>query len=390
LDAEIRAFQIANGLGAGNIGDELMARAFWDRLNPCVDLEVSVLPNYQQQREAYPAFYRYTLVDFEAPESPAQEVNLGLLVGDTPVTEREGLYWPLQFLASRLAIFHQRGITVHAVGVGVDRLESDDALEIFRESFLPIRSWTVRSAQCREALLSMGVAADRVAVGADWGWLYRPRSDRSRWASNVLSGLGLDLSRPLIAVNVLNLIWQSDDGYKRAVADALTTLARHGFQTFFFCNECREGDTYDAAAAKRVAEFMPAPPPIIPNLYYSPDEALALLAKARITISFRYHFTLQSVLAGCVPVTIIRSQKMSGLAEELVIPLFSNIENLTASELVRLVLDAQEHWNLYSSDLANRRSLMIRRAEGNLAFLPNLEAPTWRQNQRDPNTISAL
>src|SRR5688500_2847583 len=50
----LRAHQICNGLGAGNIGDELMARAFWDALPAGLRLTVDVFPNHTQQREPYP------------------------------------------------------------------------------------------------------------------------------------------------------------------------------------------------------------------------------------------------------------------------------------------------------------------------------------------------
>jgi polysaccharide pyruvyl transferase WcaK-like protein len=369
----IRAFQIANGLGAGNIGDELMARAFWGRIDSAIHLEVPLLSEYSRQHEPYPPGYHYLPVDFDAPESPAEGVGLGLLVGDTPVTEREGLGWPLGFLGPRLRTFHERGIPVHAVGTGIDQLDSAPALSLFREAFLPIRSWTVRSPRCRQALLSMGVPTELIAVGADWAWLYRSKADRSSWANELLVRIGLDPSRPLIAVNVLNLIWKEDDRYKHALAEALTLLSQqHGLQAFFFCNECRDGDLFDAAAARHVASLMPSPPPMVPNLYYSPDEALALIGRAQLTISFRYHFTVQSILARAIPITVVRSQKMAGLVEELGIPLSCPIEDLTAGQLVNLVRDGLTRREFYTTQLMKRRAVLTARAEANLQFLPEL------------------
>jgi polysaccharide pyruvyl transferase WcaK-like protein len=371
--AKISAFQIANGLGAGNIGDELMARAFWVRIDPGLSLEVAVLSDYLRQHDPYPPFYRYVPVDFDSPESPSQNVNLGLLVGDTPVTHREGMAWPLEFLGPRLRTFHERGIPVDALGTGIDRLDSAEALALFRDAFLPIRSWTVRSPRCRDALLSMGVAAEQVIVGADWAWLYRPQIDRSSWAIELLTSLGLDLSRPLIAVNVLNLIWKENAGYKLELADALTRLSQsHGLQPFFFCNEYRDGDFFDAAAARHVASLMSAPPPIVPNLYYSPDEALAVIGRAQLTISFRYHFTIQSVLAEAIPITVVRSQKMAGLMEDLGLPSSCLIEDLTSDQLVEMVLDGLSRRALCNHELRQRRTVLTTRAESNLSFLPEL------------------
>ena len=62
---------------------------------------------------------------------------------------------------------------------------------------------------------------------------------------------------------------------------------------------------------------MERPSFVVPPDYYTPDEALALLAGAAVTLSCRYHFTVQSVLAGTVPVTLARSAKMTDLLDEL-------------------------------------------------------------------------
>jgi hypothetical protein len=119
-----RAFQISVGFGAGNIGDEFMARAFWDALPENVRLEIPLFPEHVRQREPYPLRHRYLPVHWEGNENSHVESMPGLLVGDTPVTEAEGLHWPLGFLEPRLEHFHRRGLPVDALGVGVDRLQS--------------------------------------------------------------------------------------------------------------------------------------------------------------------------------------------------------------------------------------------------------------------------
>src|SRR5262245_7265732 len=104
----IRAHQICNGLGAGNIGDELMAHAFWDALPPDARLTVDVFPNQAHQRAPYPDRHEYIVLDWNgAPLAPGR--GPGLLVGDTPVTESLGVDWPLRFLAPRLRAFHDAG-----------------------------------------------------------------------------------------------------------------------------------------------------------------------------------------------------------------------------------------------------------------------------------------
>jgi polysaccharide pyruvyl transferase WcaK-like protein len=366
----LRSFQICNGQGAGNIGDELMNRAFWDALPPEVELEVEVFPNAALQREPYPSRHRYVTLDWEGRPGPASPAVPGLLVGDTPVTDSLGVGWPLGFLAPRLDAFHAAGQPVDALGIGVEPLASAEARAIFASSFLPVRSWTVRSERCRASLVEMGVEPERVTVGCDWAWLYRRRTDRSEWAREVLRGAGWDGRAPLVLANVVNEIWSGCADAKRALARALDRVAARGAQVAFFCQEMRAGEFFDQAAVAGVRAAMTAPSALVPPEYYTPDEALALMAHASAALSSRYHFTVQSVLAGVVPVTLARSAKMTGLLEELGLAPVSTLDDVdegaVAAALLR-VLDAGDGERLR---LASVRERLAARAARNLQLWP--------------------
>jgi len=217
----VRAFQIYTGLGAGNIGDELMARAFWDRLPAEISLDVPLAPESSGQHEPYPPQHRYlTLEDDENSGAIS-----GLLVGATPITDSEGLDWPLRFLAPRLLRFHREKRPVDAVGVGVDHLYDAESRGIFQEAFAPIRSWTVRSGHCLHALQELGVPESRIRLGADWAWLYRKRHDLREWAGAVWQHCGVDLKRPLLVANVVNMLWRDRTQARGAIASALKIAA---------------------------------------------------------------------------------------------------------------------------------------------------------------------
>lgn len=366
----LRFFQVCNGQGAGNIGDELMNRAFWDALPPEVELDVEVFPNAALQREPYPSRHRYLTLDWEGRPGPASPGLPGLLVGDTPVTDSLGVGWPLRFLGPRLDAFHAAGQPVDALGIGVEPLASAEARAIFAASFLPIRSWTVRSGRCRDSLLELGVDPARVAVGCDWAWLYRRRADRSEWAREVLVRAGWDGRAPLVLANVVNEIWSGRAPAKRALARALDRVAARGAQVAFFCQEMRAGEFFDQAAAAEVRAAMARPSALVPPEYYTPDEALALVAHASVALSSRYHFTVQSVLADVVPVTLARSPKMTGLLAELGAAPVSTLDDVdeeaVARELGR-VLDAGEGERARLSALRER---LAARAARNLELWP--------------------
>ena len=368
--SRIQAFQISTGLGAGNLGDDLMAQAFWNHLPSDLELEVAVFPESARLREAYPVTHVYRTVEWHGNENRAACDVPALLVGDTPVTDAEGLHWPMQFLARRLQHFHDLGQPVDAIGVGVDHLGEPDALRIFRESFLPIRSWTVRSQACKDALIGLGVAESQVRVGADLGWLYECRRDLRVWAQGFWRKLQIDPVSPLLVVNVVNMQWQDRADVKRALAEALDWASdRLALQIAFFCNECRPGPFFDFAAALEVMAFMKNPAVVVPNEYYSPGEAIALLACATITMGQRYHFLLESVLAGSVPVGALRGEKMRDLASELSIPVAGMVDDLDKDQIVLALQQAVENRSSLLRQLASTSQELSRRAVENLSFL---------------------
>lgn len=369
----IRALQIPTGLGAGNIGDELMARSFWDRLPEGIALEVPLFPESARQREPYPAAHRLRAVDWEGDEGAPFSDLPGLLVGGTPVAEFEGLHFPLSFLARRLLRFHRLGLPVDAVGVGVDRLENGRAVEIFREAFGPVRSWSVRSESCREALLSLGVDHGVVTVGADWAWLHRPRADRRVEATKAWRRAGVDPARPFVAVNTVNLNWRGLEAPRRALAAALDAARdRLGLQVGFFCNECRAGEFYDLEAAREVRALMEGPAALLPNEYWSVDEALALLSHATVVVGARYHVVVESALAGVPPVGLLRGQKMRSLARDLRFEVGGTVEAIDRDELFSAIERCVAERDDRRTVLAEDRARLAIRAGRNLDLVRRL------------------
>jgi polysaccharide pyruvyl transferase WcaK-like protein len=366
----LRAHQICNGLGAGNIGDEVMARAFWDALPEDARLLVDVFPNHASQREPYPRKHEYVTLDWSGAATSPMPPMPGLLVGDTPVTESLGLDWPLRFLAPRLRTFHAAGQPVDAVGVGVEPLRAGEAREIFARDFRPIRSWTVRSAACRAALLELGVAGDQIEVGADWAWLYRPRRDFRAWGAETWARLGVDPGRSLVVANVVNEVWRGKADVKAAVAAALDELSEaHGFQVAFFCNEVREGEFYDLAAARETQALMRTRSVVVPHLYWAPDEVLGLLAHATVALAGRYHFTVESVLAGVPPVGIVRSEKVADLFGELGLEPAGTMEAVEAGRVVERVAAAARDRDETAQRLGVARAELASRAARNLRLV---------------------
>ena len=323
----IRVHQLDTGLGSGNTGDDAMFLAAHNLLKN--EFELSTEIHSLERAQVLPQGIRYLSVrDSGAIEESIRQADLVFLVGDTPVMDQWGLTWPLLANAKKLLLCHELGKAVHALGVGIDRLEDPEGLRIFRKSSVPIASWSVRSENCKRALLEMGVPTENIVVGADWAWLLCPEID-SEGASARLRQSGAASDKVNIGVNLVNEIWQDNLEIKQAWGSLLDRLIeKFDAQVFFLCNESRSGDYFDQAAAEGVRQNMHHSSFMVTNRYYEPDEMISLLTCMQVTISQRYHFTLFSVLADVYPISIQRGQKMEGLNQELDLPYVGDMSHL--------------------------------------------------------------
>ena len=167
-------------------------------------------------------------------------------------------------------------------------------------------------------MLELGVPSERIAVAADLAWLFSPDIADRKWAHDFWRSLGIDVSKPLLGVNVVNERWSGPTEVKAAIAAALDRIIREtGIQVAFLCNETREGEYFDVHAAREVMEMMKEDAVLVPNEYFTPSQMAALLSFCTITLSQRYHFTVLSILADTVPLSFARGQKMTSLLKDL-------------------------------------------------------------------------
>ena len=114
----------------------------------------------------------------------------------------------------------------------------------------------------------------------------------------------------------------------------------------------------------------------MPNAYFNPDEAVALLRHASVTLGQRYHFAIQSVLAGSVPVCIPRGAKIRDLAGELGVACIGSAASVDSDALLAAIRRAVEHGAAERARLALRQRALGQRAAANISFLEEL--PPYR------------
>lgn len=362
------------GLGAGNIGDELMMLGFLKLIQPCEGSSVEVWDENSPAIPWFPEKYHYLpWLDDRKCEQYALSSRAVLLVGGTPVSHLVGLDWPLRALKKRLLFCHDGRVPVHAVGIGVDHLKDPAAIKMFQDAFLQIKSWSVRSANCRHALMALGVPENRIAIAADLAWLYEPEKDCRSWAASQWKLLGVDFNRPLIGVNVVSEVWGKNTALYKNIALALDRIVEsHHAQIAFMCNEVREGEYFDHSAALSVMDLMEAPAIFLPNRYYHPDEMIGLLSHVDVSLSQRYHFTIQSVIAGTVPVSFARGQKLAVLIEELGLNPVGDMVMVNPDTICREVADALERRDFWRGHLLQMQKHLKLRAMNNGCFIKQL------------------
>jgi polysaccharide pyruvyl transferase WcaK-like protein/SAM-dependent methyltransferase len=366
----VRVHQLDTGLGSGNTGDDAMFIAAHSQLPPEFELTTEV--HSVERSNVWPRSVRYlSVTDEQAIERSIRAADIILLMGDTPVMDEWGLEWPLRANDRKLQLCHQLGKPVHAVGVGVDRLQNPEGLQLFQKSYPQLASWSVRSVQCKCALEEMGVASDKIVVGADWAWLLHPQID-SQWAEECLQNLGAAKGGVRLGVNVVNEMWRDRHELKSAWASMLDRLIeKHDAQVFFFCNESRAGGYFDRAAAEEVQLKMRHPSFLLADRYYTPDEAISLVSKMHVTLSQRYHFTLFSVLADVYPVSVERGQKMRALNQELELPFVGDMEQIDEDRIQTEVEKTLEDAEAKLRPLRLCRQRLKNRAHNNLSLLRN-------------------
>lgn len=340
------------------------------QLPPDFSLHMFLHENHTLQRQPYPARFHAETLPLPPPvfELETAGAHPGLLAGATVITDSEGWGWPLSFLAPRIQYFSDHGLPVDAVGIGADFLVTPEGRRLFTEHFRSVRSWTVRDAAGREGLIDAGVEPQRVAVGADWAWLYQSPQEYGPWAAEYLTSLGISLGEPLLIVNVF---WQGQGlslPIWNDIAAALDALHRSdGLQIAFFCNEIRHPG-FDRTAVETIQSLMSQPSTLIPNLYFAPGEAIAILRHATATLGQRYHYCVQSVLAETVPVNLGRSPKISGLCAELGLQPCGSLAVMDREEIATAVRDAIHSRATLIPALQEKRLTLATRALRNLDF----------------------
>lgn len=309
--------------GWGNIGDEATLQGF-ARLLARYDAKASAWiasRDPQHTAKAEPAFRYFNAEGCSVRRWWARRrADCAAVIGGTPIMDVLGT-WPLSEVVPLVAGEVDHGRPLAFVGIGTERLHREESRRIVATQLAPrVRHWSVRSPRDRERLLGWGIADDRVTVAADLAWTIDPIGAKA--PSEELARLGVQSGETVVGVNVMNERHVAERAPR--LFDALARLfdglvERFAARIIFFCNEIREGESFDKAASQMVIARMARRQraAIIPNRYRTPQEMMALIGACRVVVGMRYHFCLFAAIEGVPFVAIKRSDKVDDLCRDM-------------------------------------------------------------------------
>ena len=305
----------------------------------------------------------------------ANTAKAQVIAGGTPIMDNLG-DWPLTELVPLVRSSVAARVPFACVGVGVETLRQESSRRLVTTELAPhIAHWSVRGLRDRDRLVDLGVPSARITIAADMAWLLAPVD--TAFGLRTLAPLRPANDRRLVVGVNLNLersMLQQQPRLTSIVACALDRLIEtHRAAIVFLCNEIREGDTFDKAAALAVRAQMKRGDQavMVPNEYFSPQEMQSLIGCCDLTISSRYHFCLFSALQRVPFLALTRSDKVRDLCVDLAVE-GASLADLDVEPLWRRVTCLHEKRQRSSLALASRVDQLRARATANQLALESL------------------
>lgn len=367
-------------IGAGNIGDESMLQGF-ARLIATEKNGFNVWVasrNTAHTAKVEPSFRYYKWRGRDLRRRWAQfRATAHVFIGGTPIMDVLGA-WPLNEVAALVSAAHTGEKPVVFIGAGTERLKGEESRSILSEVLAPrVLHWSVRSTKDRDRLIEYGVPLERITEAADLAWTLD--AVLPDFGKNCLRDLGLDLSEPLMGVNINSedhIIAQEPRFFEKLAQFLDVMIEEHHVRIVFLCNEVREDKTFDKAASREVLSRMKhaAKALLVPNNYWSPQQMCSLIACCEITLSTRYHFCLFSALQGVPFVALKRSDKVEDLCSDLQWPFGLSLAEADVPNLLAMFSEMHQRAPSLAAFLKDRVQVMKQRALRNHVVLDKLQA----------------
>lgn len=326
--------------GFGNLGDEAILATLVQQLRGYVEIVVlSAAPEETERAFGVRAIPR---TDLGAVMAELRRANLFLSGGgglNQDVTGRLSVpyYCGLMRLAQWL------GVPTMVFGQGVGPLQYLTSRFILRSAFRRARAVTVRDQASFDLVRRLGVPGDRLELTAD-PVLCLQEAPQER-SEAILSALGLDLGRPMVAVAIRPWYTWFELQFK-AFSAALTRLAVEAEVQLVLLPFQQPGDERITEELRDCLVYRPTDRTSQAHLLHeplTPAEMRGVIGRCDLVIGMRLHALIMAVAAGVPAVGIAYDPKVQQLCDQWQLPFIPSVEALgNASQFERLLLDT---WN---------------------------------------------
>ena len=364
--------------GCGNIGDEStlqgFARLIKRNRNGLGVWVASRNPSHTARVE--PAFKYYNALKRDIRRRFARIMSVGQVVaGGTPIMDVLG-DWPFSELVPLVSYANRKKKPIVFVGIGTEPLQLETSRLTMAKVIAPkVHHWSVRCARDKERLVDYGVAQECVTVAADMAWLLEKVS--TEFGREYLGRLKIDIDAALVGVNVNNekfVLEKEPRLFEKLGAFLDTVVEKYGVRILFFCNEVREGESFDKVASQKLQSHMKYRDKtfLMPNHYWAPQQMLSLLGCCRVTIGMRYHFCIFSALQNVPFIALKRSGKVEDLCWDMNWPYGASLDEIDADRLFDIYTDAEQNKNQVIKSLSEKVGILRERANRNAVPLDAL------------------
>jgi polysaccharide pyruvyl transferase WcaK-like protein len=285
----------------------------------------------------------------------------------------------------------ERRKRIACLGIGTERLIHDESLERLRDEIAPIvEHWTVRTDRDPARLTEYGVHPRDITVAADLAWLVHPVD--ASFGVRHLSDLHFHGGRALIGVNLTQDRWSRGEAPQllSVITKVLDNIMiKHDVDVMLFANEVRSGEQFDTSAFRHVLKRTRFPDRVfvVPNRYWSPQQAMSFVACCWVTLTMRYHFGLFSALQGVPFVSLSRLGKLEDLCADLRWPYQLTLDQTDMGNLEAMLSECIGGKERLSQMLGEAAGEQISRAWHNVRSLevvlsPADEGPQGRHDHR--------
>jgi polysaccharide pyruvyl transferase WcaK-like protein len=364
--------------GWGNVGDESTLQGF-SRLVARDRKRVRVWVasrNPDHTARVEPSFKYFNAVGRDIRRRFARLLSIGQVVaGGTPIMDVLG-EWPLSELAPLVSDAYRKQKPMIFVGTGTEALTKEKSRAIMAKEIVPkVLHWSVRCTRDKERLVDYGVVQERVTVAADMAWLLEKVS--TEFGKEYLKQLNIDTDASLVGVNVNNekfVLEREPRLFEKLGGFLDLVVEKYGVNILFFCNEVREGESFDKVASQKVQAHMKKRDKTIlmPNHYWAPQEMLSLLGCCRMTFGMRYHFCLFSALQNVPFIALKRSGKVEDLCWDMNWPYGVSLNEIDVVKLSDMYEDIEQNRDHIIKSLPVKVAALRERALMNSASLDAL------------------